>query len=153
MCKQQAQEVLDLDQLIAQNRRAIINILVAIQERYRYLPESVLAELADKLGMPLIEIYSLATFYKLFSLTPRGRHQIVICTGTACHVRGSEKLVDEVSRCLCLERGETTPDGEFSLDTVNCLGACALGPLVIVDQKYHGNMAVSEMNKIIQELK
>lgn len=144
---------IDLAAVVEQNSRSLIAMLFAVQEHYNYLPENVLRDLAKRLNKPLIEIYRVATFYKLFSLQPKGRHKIVVCTGTACHVRGSEQIADEVSRCLCVERGKTSEDGEFSLDTVNCLGACALGPLIEVDGEYHGNLTKTELHKIMDKLK
>jgi NADH-quinone oxidoreductase subunit E len=144
---------IDLAEVVALNKHSLIAMLYAVQKHYNYLPESVLRELAKTINKPLIEIYRVATFYKLFSLEPRGRHKVVVCTGTACHVRGSEQIADEASRCLCLERGKTSEDGEFSLDTVNCLGGCALGPLIEVDGEYHGNLTKTELRKILENLK
>lgn len=143
----------DLATVVAQKRSSLIDMLYAIQKHYNYLPENVLRELAKMIDKPLIEIYRVATFYKLFSLQPRGRHKVVVCTGTACHVRGSEQIAEEVSRCLCLDRGKTSEDGEFSFETVNCLGGCALGPLVEVDGEYHGNLTKTELGKILEKLK
>ena len=153
MMKVKANNPIDLQAVIDQHSRSLIAMLYAIQEHYNYLPEDILRELAVKLDKPLIEIYRVATFYKLFSLEPLGRHKITVCTGTACHVRGSEQLADEISSCLCVKRGETSPDGEYSLKTVNCLGACALGPLVEVDGEYHGNLTKKELQKILKDLK
>lgn len=144
---------IDLAEVVAQNNRSLITMLYAVQKHYNYLPESVLRELAKMIDKPLIEVYRVATFYKLFSLKPRGRHKVVVCTGTACHVRGSEQIADEASRCLCVERGKTSEDGEFSLDTVNCLGGCALGPLVEVNGEYHGNLTKTELRNILEKLK
>ncbi len=151
--KQPAKGPFNLDLSLERNKGALIAILYDIQEHYRYLPEDVLKELAQKIGKPLIEIYRVATFYKLFSLKQRGRHQLKVCTGTACHVRGSERLVEEISKSLCVCRGETSADGEYSLDTVNCLGACALGPLVEVDGEYHGNTTPQSLKTILEKLK
>ena len=143
----------NLDEVIDGNSNSIIGLLYAIQQYYRYLPEPVLRELSEKIDKPLIEIYRLATFYKLFSLTPRGRHQVTVCTGTACHVRGSNEIVNEISRKLCVCSGETSDDGEVSLNTVNCLGACALGPLVEIDGKYHGNISKEDLGTILEKVK
>jgi NADH-quinone oxidoreductase subunit E len=153
MAVQHKNEALNLDAVIEHNKQGIIAMLYAIQQHYRYLPEDVLRELSQKIDKPLIEIYRIATFYKLFSLTRRGRHQVTVCTGTACHVRGSEQLVDDISNELCICRGETSADGEFSLTTVNCLGACARGPLVEVDGEYHGNVTQKQLKGILKKLK
>lgn len=152
MSTQEILQPIDLEAVVDSNRRSLIAMLYAIQQHYNYLPEAVLRELAEKLDKPLIELYRVVTFYKLFSLEPRGRHRVVVCTGTACHIRGSEQIADEISRCLCVERGKTSADGEYSLDTVNCLGACAMGPLVEVDGEYHGNMTKKELSKILDNL-
>jgi NADH:ubiquinone oxidoreductase subunit E len=144
---------LDLDTVIERNKGALIAVLYEIQEFYRYLPEDVLRSLSVKINKPLIELYRVATFYKLFSLKKRGRYQVKVCTGTACHVRGSGQLVDEISDSLCVCRGETSADGEFSLETVNCLGACALGPLVEVNGKYHGNMTPKTTQDLLMKIK
>lgn len=135
----------------SQNGESIVALLQQVQEQYNYLPEHVLRELARTGGLSLMEMYSVATFYKSFSLQPRGKHKVVVCTGTACHVQGSEKVTDELSRMLGIKPGETSPDGEYSLENVNCLGACALAPLLVVDGNYHGNMTVARVATIIKE--
>jgi len=94
----------------------------------------------------------LGTFYKAFSLEPRGRHEMKLCTGTACHVRGVPLIKDNIERVLQIQSGETTPDLEFTFETVNCLGACALGPILVVDGEYHGNISISKTNKILKKL-
>jgi NADH:ubiquinone oxidoreductase subunit E len=111
----------------------LIMVLQDVQKHYRYLPVEALKLVAQKMTLPIAQVYAVATFYKSFSLTPKGKHHICVCTGTACH-------------------GQTTPDGEISYETVNCLGACALGPLVTVDDEYHGNMTVTKMGKLMDEL-
>ncbi len=141
-----------LDKPVAGNNGvSLISAMHDIQEKYSYLPEEVLRELAAETDTPLIEIYRIATFYKHFSLTPKGKHRIVSCTGTACHVRGIEVVNTEVSRLLGVEPGSTTADGKYSLETVNCLGACALAPLVVIDGEYYGNMTASRIRKIIRK--
>jgi NADH-quinone oxidoreductase subunit E len=135
----------------ARNGESIVALLQQVQEQYNYLPEHVLRDLARARGLSLMEIFSVATFYKSFSLQPRGKHKFVVCTGTACHVQGSEKVTDELSRMLGIKPGETSQDGEYSLENVNCLGACALAPLLVVDGNYHGNMTVARVAAIIKE--
>ncbi len=128
----------------------VVAILQDIQEKFRYLPREGLEYVSRRLGIPLSQIYSLATFYRAFTLKPRGEHVIQVCTGTACHVRGGGRIVDKLKRELNIEVGETTPDGKFTLETVNCLGACALGPLVVIDGEYYGQMNTSKMDKVLK---
>jgi len=127
----------------------LISILQDIQSEYHYLPENALREVAIQLDLPLIQVYGVATFFKALSLKPRGRHIISVCTGTACHVRGAPAVLDEVKRRLGIAPGETTEDMAFTLETVNCLGACALGPIVVADEKYHGGITPGKVKKII----
>jgi NADH-quinone oxidoreductase subunit E len=115
----------------------LVGILQDIQKELRYLPREALSHVAERLGVPLPRVYSVATFYQAFSLTPRGRHIIKVCMGTACHVRGAPKVLEELERKLGIGPGETTYDMEYTLITVNCLGCCALGPVVVVDEEYH----------------
>ncbi len=131
---------------------ALIMVLQDIQRHYHYLPMEALKLVANKMSLPIAQIYGVATFYKAFSLTPKGKHHICVCTGTACHVRQAPVIVENMGRALNIQPGQTTPDGEVSFETVNCLGACALGPLVTVDDEYFGNMTVSKMNKLLENL-
>lgn len=135
------------------SRDSMISILQDIQKEYRYLPEDVLKMVARKLELPLIQVYGVATFFKAFSLVPKGKHVLSVCTGTACHVRGASAVLDEVERELSIKAGETTADMQFSLETVNCLGACALGPIVVVDGKYHGKMAPVKVKAALRRYK
>jgi NADH:ubiquinone oxidoreductase subunit E len=130
----------------------LIMVLQDVQKHYRYLPVEALKLVAQKMTLPIAQVYAVATFYKSFSLTPKGKHHICVCTGTACHVRQANVILEDISRDLGIEPGQTTPDGEISYETVNCLGACALGPLVTVDDEYHGNMTVTKMGKLMDEL-
>lgn len=122
-------------------------------ERYHYLPEEMLRKVAEKLQVPLIDIYGVATFYQSFSLAPKGNHIITVCLGTACYVRGSEKLADVLSRELDVEFGETTEDMEFTLETVNCLGCCAIGPVIVIDGKYYDEMTPQKTIKLLKTFK
>lgn len=119
------------------DENALVPVLEAINEDYNYLPEYGLRFVSQELDVPLSQVYNVATFYTAFSLEPRGKHTIKVCMGTACHVRGSPRVLDEIVRELGIEPGQTTPDGEFTLETVNCLGTCALGPVVVIDEEYH----------------
>jgi NADH:ubiquinone oxidoreductase subunit E len=141
-----------LDEIIKANgsdRTGIIPILQEIQSNFNYLPEEMLRYVSKKLDMPLIDLYGIASFYHAFSLKPRGKHLVQVCLGTACHVRGAHRVLDEMKRRLHIEPGETTEDKLFTLKTVNCLGACALGPIVVVDDEYHGNTRVQKVNAIL----
>jgi len=131
----------------------LLSVLQDIQAKYGYLPEEKLIETAKTLGMPLIDVYGVATFYKSFSLTPRGRHLVKVCLGTACHVRGASRIGKEVGRKLGIGPGETSEDGEFSLETVMCLGCCAIGPVVVIDGKYYGQVAPTKVESILRTIK
>lgn len=134
------------------NDKSLLSILHNIQREWGYLPEEKLREIAVMLGMPLIDVCGVATFYKSFSLTPKGRHQIKVCLGTACHVRGANRILKEVERKLGLKSGETSEDGEFSLETVMCLGCCAIGPVVVVDDRYYGKMTTAKLESMLMQL-
>lgn len=128
---------------------SLIAILQDVQSEYHYLPEESLRGVAKALDLPLIQVYGLATFFKTFSLKPRGKHTIQVCLGTACHVRRAPAVLDEIERELGIKNGETTKDKLFTLETVNCLGACALGPVIVIDGKYYGQMDTSKVKKIL----
>lgn len=141
-----------LEHLIGSNGNsadALISILQDIQAEYHYLPEEALRHVAKRLNLPLIQVYGVATFFKAFSLKPQGKHKCSVCLGTACHVRGAPFILDELERQLGIKSGETTEDMEFTLESVNCLGACALGPVVVVDGKYHGQMNTGKAKKMM----
>lgn len=129
----------------------LISILEDIQAKYSYLPQEALKIVAEETGRSLVDIYGVATFYKAFSLKPRGKHLVSVCLGTACHVRGAPKIAEEFERQLGISPGGTTSDREFTLETVNCLGACALGPIVVVDGHYFSNVSTSKVKKILNK--
>jgi len=131
------------------NHGGLVSILEEVQAKYGYLPEDVLREVADKTGRSLVDVYGVATFYKAFSLKPRGKHLISVCLGTACHVRGGPAIAHEIEKQLGIRAGETTEDKEFTLETVNCLGACALGPIVVVDGHYFSKVKTSMVGDIL----
>ena len=131
----------------------LIMALQDIQKHCHYLPVDGLKIVARKMNLPLAQIYGVATFYKAFSLEPKGKHHICVCTGTACHVRQSSVIVDNLKLELGIEPRQTTPDGFISFETVNCLGACALGPLVTIDGQYHGKMTVSKLKNLLEKLR
>ena len=128
---------------------ALIMILQEVQGEYRHLPREAMEIISQRMDLALSQIYGVATFYKAFSLEPRGRHHVCVCTGTACHVRNSRSIVEKLERDLKIARGETTPDGEFTLETVNCVGACALGPIAVADNKYWGHLTVSDVDRML----
>lgn len=130
---------------------SLIAMLEEIQAKYGYLPREQLEELAKETGRSIVDIYGVATFYRAFSLHPRGKHLVSVCLGTACHVRNAPAVADEFCKCLKVKSGETTEDKQFTLETVNCLGACALGPIVVVDGHYHSNVSSSKVKTIIQK--
>jgi NADH-quinone oxidoreductase subunit E len=132
------------------NPEFLIAILQDLQAEFHYLPKQMFLLVAEKLGLPLSQVYRVATFYNAFSLEPKGKHLISICTGTACHVRGTPRIVERLQDILKIEAGQTTPDRKFTLQTVNCLGACALGPLVVIDGKYHGRMTSAKIEKALK---
>ncbi|MCX5772832.1 MAG: NAD(P)H-dependent oxidoreductase subunit E [Candidatus Hydrogenedentes bacterium] len=128
---------------------ALIAILEEIQSLYGYLPEAALRLVARSTDRSLVDVYGVATFYRAFSLKPRGKHHVCACVGTACHVRGASQVVHEFERQLKVKAGETTGDGQFTFETVNCLGACALGPIVTADKKYFSNVDPAGIKKIL----
>jgi len=132
------------------NPSLLVSILQDVQGQYGWLPAEVLKEVSARLEVPLSRVYSVSTFFKAFSLTPRGKHLINVCLGTACHVRGSVRILEKLERSLNVKSGETTEDMQFTLETVNCVGACALGPMVIVDGKYHGQMSTDKVDPMLK---
>lgn len=147
--------VLTLESILKGRRsqpHQLIEVLHDVQERYKYIPEEDMRVVSRELGVPLIEVYRVANFYKAFSLKPRGRNVITICTGTACHVRGSNLLSNQVLGQLGISPGDTTEDGQFTLEQVNCLGACALGPVVVLNGTYYKHMTPSKLRSLINSV-
>ncbi len=128
----------------------LVSILQDIQAEYNYLPKEALVELSQTLGAPLSQVYSVATFFKAFSLEPRGRHLINVCLGTACHVRGAVRVLEAIERELDIKASKTTKDLKFTLETVNCVGCCALGPVVIIDGEYYGQMKTDKVRALLE---
>jgi len=129
---------------------ALIQILLEIQSENHWLPKEALERVSEKLQVPFTRIQHIVTFYKAFSLVPKGRHEVHICMGTACHVRGAPRLLDTVQDLTGIKPGETDLDLKFSLETVNCLGCCALGPVMEVDGKHHGRMAPAKAGDVLK---
>ncbi|MDH3556663.1 MAG: NAD(P)H-dependent oxidoreductase subunit E [Deltaproteobacteria bacterium] len=143
-----------LDGVLQKNEYDTENVIMILQDitaRYNYLPEVTLTYVARKLNIPISHIFSVATFYKAFSLTPRGKYIINVCTGTACHVRGAEKIKETIEGRLHIHEGETTEDLMFTLDTVRCLGCCALGPVITVNEKSHGGLDRKKTASLIEQ--
>ncbi|MCJ7542544.1 MAG: NAD(P)H-dependent oxidoreductase subunit E [Desulfobacterales bacterium] len=131
----------------------LIGILHEIQNEFRYLPEEELRYLSEQIDIPMTHIYSIANFYNRFSLTPKGEHELCICLGTACHVKGASAILKKAKRILDIDEGETTTDLKFSLDVIRCIGACSLAPAVTVDEKTHRQVTPDEIVEIIDQLK
>jgi len=134
------------------DRSETIAILLAVQDTLGYLPIPVLKHVAEQLEVSPVALYGTVTFYTSFRLNPPGRHKCTVCTGTACHVRGAVNVLKEFERRLEIPAGSTTPDRHFQLETVNCVGACAMGPLVIVDDEYHGNITPTKIPRLLRRL-
>jgi NADH:ubiquinone oxidoreductase subunit E len=138
---------------ILKNRRSqpqqLVEVLQDVQEAFGYVPQEAMTVVARELGVPLIEVSRVAHFYKAFSLKPRGKHVVTVCMGTACHVRGAVRMLDQVKGELGIEPGETTADRMFTLERVNCLGACALGPVVVLDGHYHPKMTPNKLRELL----
>lgn len=130
----------------------LLNLLLDIQQEYNYLPKEVLGQLSTAMDIPLSRLYSFATFFKAFSLTPRGKHTIHICMGTACQVWGGQRLVAKISEELKIKPGETTEDLNFTLEKVNCPGCCGLAPVVMIDKDVYGKVTQSKLLKIVKEV-
>jgi len=148
--KQKVESILESHQ---RDRGMLVGILQDVQAEYSYLPKEALEQVSQGLALPLTQVYSVATFFKAFSLKPRGRHLINVCLGTACHVRGAVRILDEIERRLGVNHGETTKDLKYTLETVNCVGACALGPIVIIDGKYSGEMKTDKVKPLLESYK
>lgn len=128
---------------------SLISVLQDVQEELHYLPRAALEQIAHGLNVPRNQVYHVATFFKAFSLTPRGRHTIHICCGTACHIKGAEKVTEMIQKELGVADGETTKDGNFTVQTVRCLGCCSLAPAIMVDREVHGEVAPRALQKIL----
>ena len=135
------------------DRRFALAMMQDMQRLYTYVPREGLEALAKHLDCPLADLYSIATFYKALSLKPKGKHIIKICDGTACHIRGSVNLITGIRRAIGIDQGGTTEDGMFSLELVNCLGACALAPVMLIDETYYGNVKMEELSGIFDAVR
>jgi NADH:ubiquinone oxidoreductase subunit E len=148
-------DYLELDRIIEEefenNKENLIMILQAIQKQHNYLPQPALAYLSTKIEIPMSKIYGVATFYSTFSLEPRGRNIISICLGTACHVRGAERVLEQIQDNISIGDGETTEDKRFTLESVRCIGCCSLGPVVKINEDMHGRIAPDKINTVLKQ--
>lgn len=155
-CKEPEIDFVFLDRIIQEEfggrKEAMIMMMQTIQRHYRYLPEAAMAYLSHSIGVPLTKVYEVATFYASFSLVPKGKHILHICTGTACHLRGSGGMVQHVAQKLGIEPGKTTSDMKLTLETVNCLGACAMAPVAVLDEQYHPQATVGLINELLDPI-
>ncbi|ADJ25934.1 NADH dehydrogenase (ubiquinone) 24 kDa subunit [Dehalogenimonas lykanthroporepellens BL-DC-9] len=129
----------------------LVAMLQDVQAQLYFLPRESIVRIAEKLDIPLTRVYSVATFFRAFSLKPRGKHNLKVCMGTACHVRGAEKVLDKIETELCVCAGETTKDMKYTIETANCVGACALGPVVVVDNEFVGQMTTDKVKTILEK--
>ncbi|NTU60148.1 MAG: NAD(P)H-dependent oxidoreductase subunit E [Deltaproteobacteria bacterium] len=148
-------ELEKIDRIIDEHEgkeRSLILILMELQHENHWLPKEALERVAERLAVPLARVQQIASFYKTFSLVPKGHHQIHVCTGTSCHLRGAQKVLDSIEEALGIKPGETAPDMKFSVETVNCIGACALGPVMEIDGVHHGKMAPSKTADVLKSV-
>lgn len=131
------------------DRGQLVSILQDVQAEYYYLPKEAMIQVSETMGIPASRVYDVATFFRAFSLEPRGKHLINVCLGTACHVRGAARIIEKVERSLAINRGETTKDRKFTLETVNCMGCCAVGPAVKIDGEYFGQMSTDKVDSVL----
>lgn len=145
-----------IDQIIDKHQGAassLIQVLLEIQKENNWLPKEALMRVSERLAVPLSRIRQITTFYKAFSLVPKGRHDVHICVGTACHVRGASRVLEKVQDAIGIGPGETDLELKFSLEAVNCVGCCALGPVMVVDGEYHGNLAPAQSADVLKSYK
>lgn len=148
-------DFLKLDEILSRYGKdptSLLAILQDIQDARNYIPREWVEKMSEELNIPLTRIYRQATFFKALSLEPRGEHICVVCVGTTCHVRGAPKLIDKVTRDYGIESGKTTPDMKLTMETVGCVGACALGPLIVLDGKYHGHITTDKLGKVLKKV-
>jgi NADH-quinone oxidoreductase subunit E len=146
------EKVKEIIQQYSGDKSYLVPILQDVQREFNYLPKDALCAVSDHLSVPISRVYEVATFYKAFSLKPKGRYQLSLCLGTACHVRGAELIACNMEDILGIREGDTTADLEYSFETVGCLGACALRPILVVNGEYHGHMNIAKSTKILKKL-
>ena len=146
------EKVKEIVQRYSGDKSYLVPILQDVQKEFNYLPKDALFSVSAHLSVPISRVYEVATFYKALSLKPKGRYQLSLCMGTACHVRGAELITRNMEDILGIKENDTTADLEFSFETVGCLGACALGPILVVNGEYHGHMNIAKSTKILKKL-
>jgi NADH-quinone oxidoreductase subunit E len=151
MVTQEADRVDQIVDRYATEDGALIQVLLDVQREYKWLPKEALIRISERLEIPVTHMYRVASFYKAMSLTPIGQHLVSVCLGTACHVRGGPKILDKAEQVLGIKAGETTPDQKFTLQRVNCLGCCALGPVMVVDGEAHGKLGVANVQEVLSK--
>ncbi len=149
--KEQVDKIRDICKSFDNKGGELINVLHKVQGNFGYLPAEVQEVVAQELNVPVAKVYGVVTFYSFFTMLPKGKHPISICTGTACYVRGAEKVLEELKKTLKIEVGETTPDGKFSINCLRCVGACGLAPVVMVGDKTYGRVAPEMIKDILKE--
>ncbi len=147
----QVEKIRDICLSFGNNPGELINVLHKTQGAFGYLPAEVQEVVADCLNIPVAKVYGVVTFYSFFTMLPKGKHPISICTGTACYVRGAEKVLEEFKKSLNIQVGETTPDGKFSLSCLRCVGACGLAPVAMIGEKVYGRVAPENVKDILKE--
>ena len=152
LCQQKVSELIAICEEHRNYPGELINILHKAQNHFGYLPEEIQEIIAKQLKIPVSRVYGVVTFYSFFSMTPKGEHPISVCMGTACYVRGAEKVLDEFKRILNINVGETTPDGKYSLSSLRCVGACGLAPVVLIGERVYGRVLPGDVEKIIRDL-
>ena len=130
--------------------RVLIQLLLDLQSEFNWIPKETILLISERLQIPVSQVYRVASFYKAMSLAPRGRHVVNVCLGTACHVRGGPRIIDKVEESLNIKAGETTQDMKFTVERVNCLGCCAIGPVVVVDKDYYGKVAPAKVKEVLE---
>ena len=146
-------ELKKIDEIISSypaEERVLIQLLLDLQSEFNWIPKEAILLINERLQIPVSQIYRVASFYKAMSLTPRGRHIVNVCLGTACHVRGGPRIIDKVEESLKIKAGETTQDMKFTVERVNCLGCCAIGPVVVVDKDYYGKVAPAKVKEVLK---
>jgi len=131
-------------------QEVLIQLLLDMQSEFNWIPKEAILRVSERIQIPISQIYRVASFYKAMSLIPRGKHIVNVCLGTACHVRGGPRIMDKVEESLTIKPGETTQDMKFTLERVNCLGCCALGPVIVIDKDYHGKMTPTKVKEVLQ---
>jgi len=142
-----------IDQIISKHEgkaKNLIHVLMELQHENHWIPKDVLEKVSEKLGVPLNRVMQVATFYKTFSLVPQGRHEVHVCMGTGCHVRGAQQILDKVQQLIGIRPGETNPDGKFSLEVGSCLGCCSLGPEIVVDGRHHSKITPDKVEEVLK---